>query len=130
MRPTYSIHVVWCHFVLESSTFFFLVLWSMLWPHHQMWLMWPITSNPNSRVLKIEKMKNKWKKESKMKENKKKQSLLSAILTHVYAIRSTCVVHIVWHHPSRIFYIFPCILWLVTMLSDVTCYVTAWSCHF
>jgi len=40
-----------------------------------------------------------------------------------------CVLHIVWHHPSRTFYILLCVMWLVTMSSDVTCYVTAWSCH-
>ena len=83
MRPTCGIHVVWHYFVLEPPTSFSLVLWLMLWPHYQMWLMWLITSNPNPRVLKMEKMKNKWKRESKMKENKKKQSPLSVILiTH------------------------------------------------
>ena len=81
MRPTYSVHVVWHYFVLEPSTSFFLVLWSMLWPYCQMWLMWLITSNPNPRILKIEKMKNKWKRKSKWKKNKKKPSLLSVILT-------------------------------------------------
>jgi len=43
--------------------------------------MWLITSIPNSRVLKIEKMKNKSKRNKNEKENKKKQSLLSMILT-------------------------------------------------
>ena len=47
----------------------------------------------------------------------------------MYALRSTCVSHVVWHHPSRTFYLLPCIMWLVTMSSDVTCCVTAWSCH-
>ena len=40
---------------------------------------WPITSNPNPRVLKIEKLKNE-------KNNKKKLSLLSAILTYMFII--------------------------------------------
>ena len=30
---------------------------------------------------------------------------------------------------SRIFYFFSCIMWLVTMLSDVTCCITTWSHH-
>jgi len=47
--------------VLEPFMTFSQVPWSMLWPHHQMWLMWSITSNPNPRVLKIENMKNKSK---------------------------------------------------------------------
>ena len=47
----------------------------MLWPHHQMWLVWLITSNPNPSVLKIEK----WKINSK--ENKRKLSPLPVILT-------------------------------------------------
>ena len=38
----------------------------------------------------------------------------------VLALRSTCVAHVVWHHFSRIFYILPYIMWLVTMSSDVT----------
>ena len=84
MRPTCNVHVVWHHFVLELSTSFFLVLWLMLWPHHQMWLMWLITSNPNPRVLKIAKVKNKNKNKYKNeKENKKKQNPLSTILIEV-----------------------------------------------
>jgi len=47
----------------------------------------------------------------------------------MYALRSTCISHVVWYHPSRIFYILLCVMWLVTMLSDVTCCVTVWSCH-
>ena len=76
---TCDVHIVWRHFVPEPFTSFFLVPWSMLWPHYQMWLMWLITSNPNPRVLKIEK----WKinQNENKKENKKKQSLLLAILT-------------------------------------------------
>ena len=44
---------------------------------------------------------------------------------HVYTIKSTCVVHIVWCYPSRTFYLLLCILWLVTMSSDVTYCATA-----
>ena len=79
MRPTCGVHIVWHHFVPEPFTSFSLVPWSMLWPYHQMWLMWLITSNPSPRVLKIEK----WKinENENEKENKKKRSLLLAILT-------------------------------------------------
>ena len=35
-------------------------------------------------------------------------------------LRSTCVVHVVWHYLSKIFYLLLCIMWLVTMSSDVT----------
>jgi len=42
---------------------------------------WQITFNPNSRVLKIETMKINQKENKNEKENKKKLSLLSAILT-------------------------------------------------
>ena len=40
-----------------------------------------------------------------------------------------CVSYVVWYYSSRIFYIFPYIMWLVTVSSDVTCCVTAWYCH-
>ena len=43
--------------------------------------MWLITSNPNPRVLKIEKMKNKSKENKHKKENNKKLSSLSVVLT-------------------------------------------------
>jgi len=40
------------------------------------------------------------------------------------ALKLICVAHIVWHYLFRIFYVFPYIMWLmtitVTMLSDVT----------
>ena len=42
---------------------------------------WLITSNPNPRVLKIEKWKINWTENKNEKENKKKLSLLSVILT-------------------------------------------------
>ena len=41
---------------------------------------WQITSNPNPRVLKIEKWKNKLKEKQNEKENKEKLSLHSSIL--------------------------------------------------
>ena len=40
------------------------------------------------------------------------------------ALRSIYVIHVVWYHPSRIFYILPCILWLVTVTVTVTSNVT------
>ena len=42
---------------------------------------WLITSNPNPRVLKNEKWKINWRENKNEKENKKKLSLLSMILT-------------------------------------------------
>ena len=36
------------------------------------------------------------------------------------ALRSTCVAHVVWYYLSRTFYLLPYIMWLVTVLSDVT----------
>ena len=44
---------------------------------------WLITSNPGPRVLKIEKWKINQKENKNEKENKRKLSLLSAILTIV-----------------------------------------------
>jgi len=72
MRSTCGVYVVWCHFVPESSTLFFLVLWSILWSSYQNVTdvtVWPIISNPNPRVLKIEKckvIKNKIKWKNKL----------------------------------------------------------------
>jgi len=40
-----------------------------------------------------------------------------------------CVSHVIWYYSSRTFYILSCVMWLVTVSSDVTCCVTAWSCH-
>ena len=42
---------------------------------------WPITSNPNPRVLKIEKWKITWNENKIRKKMKKKLSLYSSILT-------------------------------------------------
>ena len=78
MRSTYSVHVIWYHFVPEPSTLFSQVPWSMLWLHPQMW---PITSNPNLRVLKIEKWKITRKKNKMRKKIKKELSPHSSILT-------------------------------------------------
>jgi len=80
MRPIYGVYVVWHHLVLEPSITFSQVSWSMLWPHYQMWL---ITSNPNPKVLKIEKWKINWNKNKNEKENKKELSLLFVVLTLV-----------------------------------------------
>ena len=42
-------------FVLEPSTPFSQVSWSMLWLHHQIVTVWPITSNPNPSCSKNRK---------------------------------------------------------------------------
>jgi len=69
---------------------------------------WPITSNPNPRVLKIENWKINWKKNKVRKKMKKKLSFYSLILTmvvhattplaypkgYVVASRPTCIRHI------------------------------------
>ena len=72
MRSTCSVYVIWYHFVPEPSTLFSQVPWSMLWP---------ITSNPNLRVLKIEKWKINQKKNKIRKKIKKELSSYSSILT-------------------------------------------------
>ena len=49
-------------FVLEPSTLFFYVSWSMLWPHYQTVTdvtVWPITSNPNPNCSKNRKINPK-----------------------------------------------------------------------
>ena len=76
---------IWCtcyimSLLLELSTFFSLVTWSMLWPHHQMWL---ITSNPNLWVLKIEKCKIIEKKMKMKMKNRINWSLLFCFLTYI-----------------------------------------------
>jgi len=43
--------------------------------------------------------------------------------------KQPCISYIVWCHSSRTFYILLCVIWLVTVSSDVTCCVTAWPCH-
>ena len=44
-------------------------------------MLWPITSNPNPKVLKIEKWKINQKENKMRNENKEKISLPSSILT-------------------------------------------------
>ena len=56
---------------------------------------WLITSNPNSRVLKIEKWKNKSKENKMRKENKEKLSPQSSILTRCTA-GHTKVIFMSW----------------------------------
>ena len=47
----------------------------------------------------------------------------------MYALRSTCILHVVWHHPSKIFYVLLCVLWLVTVIATVASDVTdVWKC--
>ena len=65
MRLTCGVHVVWCHFVPEPSTSFSLssVINVVTTPSDVTDVtVWPITSNPNPRVLKIEKIKDKLKR--------------------------------------------------------------------
>ena len=68
MRPTCVVHVVWHHFILESSTPFFWVLWLVLWLRHQLVTdvtAWLITPNPScSKNRKIKEMKMKIKVKS------------------------------------------------------------------
>ena len=40
--------------------------------------------------------------------------------SHMLVLRSTCVVHVAWHHFSRTFYTLLYIIWLVTVSFDVT----------
>jgi len=47
-------------------------------------MLWPITSNPNPRVLKIEKWKINWKENKMRKKMKKKLSPYSLILILCY----------------------------------------------
>ena len=70
--------------VLEPSTKFSYVLWSVLWLHHQIVTdvtVWPI--HPNPSCFKNRKWKNKLKRKIKMKRKKKKSSPPSLILTKV-----------------------------------------------
>ena len=55
---------------------------------------------------------------------KRKRSVLM-LNSYVFVLRSTCIAHIVWHYPFNTFYILLYVLWLVTMLSDVT---DVWCC--
>ena len=87
MRLICGVHVVWCYLVLEPSTTFSQVLWSMLWPHHQMWLMWLIISNPNPRVQKIKnKLKHKIKKKKKIKKTKSTFCYLNTLHFHCLSL--------------------------------------------
>ena len=82
IRPTCVVHVVWYHFILELSTPFSWVLWSVLWLCHQLvtdvtvWLI-----NPNLSCSKNRKEK---KKKKKVKRENKKWSSLSTILTSYF----------------------------------------------
>jgi len=71
-------------FVLEPSTLFSQISWSMLWSHHQIVTnvtVCPITSNPNPSCSKNRKLKNENKRKRKIKLKTEKWSLLSMILT-------------------------------------------------
>jgi len=79
---------MWCPYCITSfcsRTFYFLLLNSMInivtTPLDVTDVtVWQITSNPNPRVLKIEKWKITWKKNKMRKKMKKKLSLYSLIL--------------------------------------------------
>ena len=46
------------------------------------------------------------------------------------ASRSTCVAHVVWYYLSRIFYVLPWIMWLVTIMVTMSSDVTdVWQCN-
>jgi len=62
MRPTCIIHIVWRHFILEPSTPFPYVPWSVLWLHHQVVTdvtAWPINPNPSCSKNRKEKKSEK-----------------------------------------------------------------------
>ena len=67
MRPTCVVHVVWRHFILESSTPFSWVPWLVLWLRHQLvtdvtaWLIDPNPSCSKNREIKERKRKRKVK---------------------------------------------------------------------
>ena len=84
MQPIYSVHVVMMSFY--SRIFYFLlsslVINVVTTPLDVTDVtVWPITSNPNPRVLKIENRKINQKKNEMKKENKKQLSSRSLILT-------------------------------------------------
>ena len=75
---------------------------------------WLITSNPNPRVLKIEKMENKFKR----KENKKKLSPLFAILI----LTSSSVNHILYfilNTLARLLSYASPLVWKLNFCSDI-----------
>ena len=51
--------------------------------------------------------------------------LYPTLNSHVLALRLTYVAYVIWYHFFRTFYILLCIMWLVTVLSDVT---NVWQC--
>ena len=69
MRPTCVVYIVWRHFILEPSTPFSQVPWSVLWLRHQLvtdvtaWLITPNLSYSKNR--KKKKNKIKWKEKIK-----------------------------------------------------------------
>jgi len=46
--------------------------------------------------------------------------------SYMYTSRLTCVKHIVWHHPSRIFYVLPRNLWLSWSLCHLMWLIYDW----
>ena len=75
MRPTCVVHIIWCHFILEPSTPFPYVLWSVLWLCHQVVtdvIAWQINPNPSCSRNRKEK-KRKMKRKLKCKNKNKNQ---------------------------------------------------------
>ena len=101
MRPTCVVHVVWHHFIPESSTPFSQVLWSVLWLHHQLvtdvtaWLIKPNPSCSKNRKEKKKKKKNKikWKEKIKMKST---VNDLDKTVDTIYIYKE--VKAIIWDH--------------------------------
>ena len=75
MRPACVVHAVWRHFVLDPSTLFSQILWSVLWLRHQFvtdataWLINPNLSCSKNRKGKGKEKKSriKWKEKNKIK---------------------------------------------------------------
>ena len=90
MRPACVVHAVWRHFVLEPSTSFSYILWSVLWLCHQFvtdvtaWLIAPNPSCSKNRKLKEKEKKNKikWKGKNKI------ESIVRNLDTLLRAIRA------------------------------------------
>ena len=63
MRPVYIVHAVWRHFILEPSTLFLQVPWSVLWLCHQSVTdVTVLLIDPNPSCSKNRKEKKKKKK--------------------------------------------------------------------
>jgi len=104
MRPTCVVHVGWRYFILEPSTLFSQILWSILWLCHQLVTdvtVWLINPNPSCSKNRKEKKKEK-EKENKMKRENKNE----VYRQRSWHLRPPCCIHVLWHHlpdPSIMF---------------------------